>query len=261
MSRTMVMGDIHGGYKGLVQCLERSGFDKENDTLIQLGDVADGWSETDKCVEELLSIKNLISIKGNHDDWAHNWIQRGHAQKMWLMQGGKATYDAYVDKHELRNRHWEQFWRKQIDYYVDDQNRAFMHGGFVSKKGAGHEAHNSNYFWDRDMWSLALMQDRKEIDDELVAIPTHATRFYNHVEVFIGHTSTMNWNAKGNMSESKDPNQALNGPITVPMNRCNVWNLDTGGGFMGRITIMDIDTKEYWQSDPMKELYPDENGR
>ena len=40
--RTFVMGDIHGAYNALLQCLKRSGFDYENDQLIQLGDVADG---------------------------------------------------------------------------------------------------------------------------------------------------------------------------------------------------------------------------
>ena len=28
--KTFVIGDIHGGYKALVQCLERSKFDYEN---------------------------------------------------------------------------------------------------------------------------------------------------------------------------------------------------------------------------------------
>jgi serine/threonine protein phosphatase 1 len=54
--KTFVIGDIHGNYRALLQCLERSGFNKEIDTLIQLGDVADGWSETAECVEELLRI-------------------------------------------------------------------------------------------------------------------------------------------------------------------------------------------------------------
>ena len=45
------------------------------------------------------------------------------------------------------------------------------------------------------------------------------------------------------------------------MNRCNVWNLDTGGGWLGKLTIMDIDTKQFWQSDFVYELYPEEKGR
>jgi hypothetical protein len=35
------MGDIHGAYKALKQCLKRSGFDFHKDMLIQLGDIVD----------------------------------------------------------------------------------------------------------------------------------------------------------------------------------------------------------------------------
>ncbi len=66
--RTFVIGDIHGAYKALVQVLERAGFDYENDKLISLGDVTDGWSETAESIEELMKIKNLVYIKGNHDE-------------------------------------------------------------------------------------------------------------------------------------------------------------------------------------------------
>lgn len=46
-----------------------------------------------------------------------------------------------------------------------------------------------------------------------------------------------------------------------PTNACNIWNLDTGGGFEGKITIMNVDTKEYFQSDLCKDLYANERGR
>ncbi|WP_409149849.1 metallophosphoesterase [Sphingobacterium sp. BS-2] len=63
------MGDIHGSYHALIQCLERSNFNHKNETLIQLGDVADGNLGVFECVEVLLKIKNLITIKVNHDVW------------------------------------------------------------------------------------------------------------------------------------------------------------------------------------------------
>lgn len=62
-------------------------------------------------------------------------------------------------------------------------------------------------------------------------------------EVYIGHTSTQFW------GEDK------------PMQAANIWNLDTGGGWFGKISIMDVDTKEFWQSDSGKELYPEFKGR
>lgn len=65
MNKTFAIGDIHGNYRGLLQCLERSGFNNKEDTLISLGDVVDGHSQSFEVVEELLKIKNLIAIKGN----------------------------------------------------------------------------------------------------------------------------------------------------------------------------------------------------
>ena len=256
--KTFVIGDIHGGYKALVQCLARSNFNKEEDTLISLGDIADGWSEVPECIEELLTIKNLIAIEGNHDNWARQWLKFGIANHMWLNQGGQATFDAYTIYHpDLMIKHEKEFFEKQINYYIDDKNRGFVHGGFTSSKGLGHEPHVSNYIWDRDLWTLAVLsQDRIHEGGN-----DQSRRFEKHSEIYLGHTTTGMWDVKPHYPEYNDPNQAKNGRITVPMNRCNIWNLDTGGGFGGKVTIIDIDTKEYFQSDFVKDLYPDEKGR
>jgi serine/threonine protein phosphatase 1 len=62
-------------------------------------------------------------------------------------------------------------------------------------------------------------------------------------EIFIGHTPTTNYDSE------------------IPMQAHHVWNVDTGAAFKGRLTAMDVDTKEYWQSDPVWKLYPNEKGR
>jgi serine/threonine protein phosphatase 1 len=69
------MGDIHGANLALQQCLERAGFDKANDVLIQLRDVTDGCPQVYECVEALMEIKHLVAIKGNHDDWFNTFIK------------------------------------------------------------------------------------------------------------------------------------------------------------------------------------------
>jgi serine/threonine protein phosphatase 1 len=89
-ARTLAIGDIHGAYLALVQCLERSHFDCENDVLIQLGDVVDGYPQSYECIEELLKIKYLIAIKGNHDDWFAEFINTDFHPYFWNY-GGKGT--------------------------------------------------------------------------------------------------------------------------------------------------------------------------
>jgi serine/threonine protein phosphatase 1 len=95
MSRTFVIGDIHGAYRALRQCLDRAAFDYARDELICLGDICDGWPETKACVAELLKIRNLIVVLGNHDFWTRDWMRTGFKEKIWLEQGGLATTRSY----------------------------------------------------------------------------------------------------------------------------------------------------------------------
>jgi serine/threonine protein phosphatase 1 len=231
------MGDIHGGYKALLECLQKVNFDYENDTLIQLGDVCDGWSEVYECVEELLKIKNLIAIRGNHDQWFYEFIRTGIHGSQWT-QGAEATRSSYGKRSFMIPESHEKFFGTQLNYYIDDKNRCFVHGGFNRHYPINKQAYQYIYYCDRDLWAQALSHG------SMISNPKKY-RFKNEFEeIFIGHTTTSHWN-----KDSK------------PMNAANVWNLDTGGGFEGYLTIMNVDTKEYWQSTKLKELYPDERGR
>lgn len=250
MGKTFCIADIHGNYRALKQCLERSNFNYDNDTLIQLGDVVDRFPESYECVNELLKIKNLISIRGNHDDWFCNWIQRGVHGSYWS-QGAESTLRSYI-KHAGReikifdtftqgvktdftyydvNPLHIQFFMHQNYYYIDDQNRCFVHGGFNRHKSIVGQPYHI-LMWDRDLWYGAL--STKGIDELKFKI------YDDFKEVFIGHTSTTNW----------DTDQ--------PMYSGKIWNLDTGGGGKGKLTIMNVDTKEYHQSDNVETLYTPE---
>lgn len=260
--RTLVIGDIHGGLRAFKQVLERSGFDNSKDKIIFLGDYADGWSETAELVQVLIELQEAsgdrhIFIRGNHDAWVEEWLTTGERKHVWINQGGQATFDSYVRTGHLADHKHRMFFYKLHNYYVDEQNRGFVHGGFVSRKGIGHEEYQSEYYWDRDLWNLAVLLHGKETQEN-----EKNARFRKHKEVYIGHTATCNWRCKPHLPEYGDLFQVMkNGPIIVPMNRCNVWNMDTGAGFEGKLSMMDIDTKEVFQSDYVRELYPDEKGR
>ncbi|WON93823.1 metallophosphoesterase [Sphingobacterium sp. UGAL515B_05] len=94
--KIFVMGDLHGAYKALIECLKRAHFDYENDTLIQLGDVVDGNPQVYECVEELMKIKNLIAIKGNHDAWFQKFLENDFHPQLWNY-GGIATLESYLN--------------------------------------------------------------------------------------------------------------------------------------------------------------------
>lgn len=267
--RTLVIGDIHGNYKGMMQALSRANFDYEKDTLISLGDLVDGHSQSFEVVEELLKIKNLIVIKGNHDDWFLQWIDTGKNPTQWR-QGQKATGISYLNAHDPTMPWWDflptagggmeavemikpefipqshiDLFKNQKHYFLDDENRLFVHGGF--NRHFPLDEQGDILWWDRDLWSQALswkaMSKINMNDNQPEGWKPKFKMIGDFKEVYIGHTSTQFWN------EDK------------PMNAANIWNLDTGGGWFGYISVMDIDTKEFWQSDDARSLYPEFRGR
>ena len=260
-NRTLVVGDIHGGFKSLKQVFQRCWFDYNKDKLIFLGDYVDGWSETAELVQFLIELQKQctyppIFIRGNHDKWCEDWLIMGQTSTIWVMQGGQATIDSYIRTGHLTSDEHRNFFRNLVNYYIDEDNRGFVHGGYTSRKGLGHDPYQSDYYCDRDLCELANLLHGREDEGT-----NKSRRFNKHKEVFIGHTTTGNWVVKPHYPEFKYEEQAKQGRITVPMNRCNVWNLDTGGGYEGKLTIMDIDSKQFWQSDYVNQIYANERGR
>ena len=84
MRRILCIGDIHGRYEALLEVLQKSKFNYSEDTLINLGDENDGGKDTKKVVDELLKIKHLITIRGNHNQWLIDFINKGEAPEIWL---------------------------------------------------------------------------------------------------------------------------------------------------------------------------------
>lgn len=241
MARTFVIGDIHGALKALQQIMAKIDPQKE-DLLIFLGDYVDGWSESAEVIAYLIAMDKqyrCIFIKGNHDAWCEDWLRDGNANKTWLFHGGQLTVESYKRFNAEQKQEHLAFFNRMHNYFVDEQNRLFIHAGFSSMHGPDHEHYSSNYSWDRTLWEMALtMDDRIERESKL-----YPKRLLLYHEIYIGHTPTLNYDC------------------TTPMNACNVWNIDTGAAFYGRLSAIDADTKIFVQSDVVQELYPAEKGR
>ena len=238
--KQFALGDPHGGYKAMLQVFERSGFNKKEDELIVLGDVCDGWPQVKECFDLLVECKHLQYVMGNHDYWAYEWYNTrlgyGVPEIMWISQGGQATIDSYggitghmPEEHLkiLENAHIG------IEQVRNGKKQIFVHGGIDPQKKF-EKQDPQNVMWDRELIQNARLKHNSK--------PNY--KYGGYDDIFVGHTTTMWFN--------KD---------TLPMHKCNVRNLDTGGGWGGVLTIMDTETKEYWQSDRVKTLYPEERGR
>ncbi|MFM2393678.1 MAG: Phosphoprotein phosphatase [Bacteroidota bacterium] len=241
MSRTLVIGDIHGGLKALIQVMERANVVNQ-DKLIFLGDYVDGWSESAQVIDFLISLdkkQECIFIRGNHDVWCQDWLSKNTIDPTWYKHGGESTinsYEKYSTKDKLVHLNFFEVMR---DYYVDDENRLFIHAGFSSMHGPSQERYSTNFSWDRTLWETAVSMD-KHLKKNSELYPKRLLLFK---EIFIGHTLTLNYK------------------ITVPMNKANVWNVDTGAAFTGCLSILDIESKSFWQSDEVRNFYPGERGR
>jgi serine/threonine protein phosphatase 1 len=239
--RKLVIGDIHGAHKALVQVMERVGL-RTNDHLIFLGDYVDGWSESKEVIDLLVTLGETYKctfIRGNHDTWFEEWLSGTGKNETWTKHGGESTISSYTFAGAAEKQQHIAFLNSMQHYWVDGDNKLYIHAGFSSMHGPEREMYTSNYSWDRTLWEMALTMDRRIKKDS----PSYPKRLKLFNEIFIGHTPT------------------LEHGTDKPMNRINVWNIDTGAGFSGKLTVMDTETKEFWQSDVVQTLYPNEKGR
>jgi len=249
MGRTLVIGDIHGAYKCLVEVLEKAG---PADRIIFLGDYVDGLPDTPKVIDHIISLGDkVVCLRGNHDQWALDWLTRCRTQRSYKIfpdpvhykQGGQSTYESYQqleDKEWKMNLHWDFLENHTIVRFQDEQGRVFVHGGF--ERGI--------FEPDQElMWNRSLIQRAYELHHNwLRSGPPQSgqlpLRFSQYPEIYVGHTVT----------------KFLGGQEKVE-NWLNLWAMDTNCGWGGPLCAMDVDTKECFYSTPARELYPEYKGR
>lgn len=237
-----VVGDIHGSAKGLRQCLNRCRFDYDNDLLICIGDLCDGYPETRQVLDILLEVKHLVLILGNHDVKLFNWLSKGIIADNWLRIGGLGSMESFLiyPNREILNldtfhleidKKYLNLLSQLKPYHILD-NKLFVHAG-VNDKRLIKKNNKRTLYSNRTFWRKAKKYDKQKLKFKL-----HEYSNSNVIqEIFIGH-SPVNTNTN-----------------SLPERRSNVWNVDTGAGNGGKLSIMDIDNKRTWQSDYSKKLY------
>lgn len=161
--KRFVIGDIHGRYQELKQVLGMCKFDYERDLLILLGDVIDRGPKSKEVVEELLKIKNLVFVMGNHDN---NFMERCTISKLFWPE----TYKNYgVERFKDIPASHQAFFKRAILYHELD-NMLFVHGSVDPVRGV--HIHKSQILNSRRL---------ADTDEEVIG----------YSKVFIGHTPTL----------------------------------------------------------------------
>ncbi|MBV7530769.1 metallophosphoesterase family protein [Chitinophaga sp. sic0106] len=237
-NRIIAIGDIHGGLKALIQLLEKLR-PAPNDQLIFLGDYVDGWSESAQVIDLLMALNDELPctfIKGNHDVHCESWLTGQPLNPRWLTGHGYSTIRSYAGYSGRQKLAHLEFFRNMKYFHIDAANRLYVHGGFTAVNGPVYEEDPGVLTKDRTLWELARAMD----GGAAAYLPKKLQLFH---EVYVGHTPTLNYDSY------------------VPMHACNMWNIDTGAGFYGKLSAIDVITKEVVQTVPVMQLYPGERGR
>ncbi len=244
--RTFCIGDIHACYNKLIACLLSVNFDYNNDKLIQLGDIVDRGPNSYECVEELLKIKNLVALKGNHDDeffkglnsgifslWKQgcretikSYIKNCNPDRYMTYDGKTTTTDFSID--DMPIKHYE-FFKNQLPYFIDEELNLFVHGGF-NRHLLIEEQDTDIMLWDRDL--LAAARSYSSMKNMEYKFKIKGCKQGKFKEIFLGHTPVQYFQ-----------------DITEPLKYANINLLDLGAGKFkdGKVCIMNVETKEYKQ--------------
>lgn len=181
---------------------------------------------------------NTIFIRGNHDEeFDVEFIRNFRIH----FQGQHGAMDTILAWNELswdkKLFYTEFFATKQVDYYIDEQKRCFVHGGFNRHYPIAEQS-KIQYYWDRDLFAAALSYKQMGADgadSKDGGFDRNKFKFKikdKFKEVYVGHTPTTYWG-------HKTPMFAGGG---------NIINIDTGSGKGGLLTIMNVETKKFYQA-------------
>lgn len=138
MTRTLVIGDIHGCRQELLHLLERVDADPFRDRLIFLGDYVDRGPDSRGVIEEILSLRRqfsqTITLKGNHEEVLLSFLA-GVDREFYLDIGGRETLSSYGCAEpfdydcsiNIPDSH-QSFLYNLLPYW-EDENYIYVHAG------------------------------------------------------------------------------------------------------------------------------------
>lgn len=257
--RTIIIGDVHGAFRALVQVIERVNYRPGIDTLVFVGDYVDGYPESfEVCayIDDLYILSRLaegegsvIAIRGNHDQWCLDALEKDlellpqtevimRKHYSWYTQGGEATYKSMMNYPQNRIEGMRDFLRRTKLYHIDkERNILYVHGGFSDTMTFEYIEKNKpfEFMWDRELFYRS--QQLQNLMDRSQDRPSEEKlKLGGFDRIYLGHTAT-NWHE--------------------PKLTANVVNVDQNAGWGGKLTAYIHETDTFIQSDYVRDLYPE----
>ena len=215
--RILAIGDIHGEWDMFMSLYEQLDFDPERDLLIFLGDYIDRGPGSMKVLEWMQSHqgqKNIIMLRGNHEQMMIDFYESEGEEDIWLSNGGDIT---------------ERALRKQ------GREKTSICLSFAQSLPLSHRLKISgrDYFFCHAGVNPGRPLDQQEPDD-LLWIREEFFDHYQGQEIIVaGHTPTsyVDWGR------------------TTPLIEDNMILLDTGSYMEdGHISCVDLLSGQIWRS-------------
>lgn len=119
MTKTFVIGDIHGCYDELMTLLEQMQV-TDNDVVVSLGDIVDRGNQSQEVYQYLKNRPNTVVLMGNHERKHMNGIL-SYSQEIVKVQFGEA-YSELVK------------WLDNLGYYYETEDAIIVHAFFEHDK-------------------------------------------------------------------------------------------------------------------------------
>lgn len=137
MSKTFVIGDIHGCHQTLLELWSKISVTEE-DTVVFLGDYIDRGPDSRQVVDEIMAIKKrlprVITLMGNHEQMLLHFLE-GREEGPFLEVGGAETLASYgivpgrSDCAGVPRAHLD-FFRELIPLW-QNQEAIYVHAGLM----------------------------------------------------------------------------------------------------------------------------------
>ena len=215
--RILAIGDIHGQWDRFMSLYAQIDFHPERDLLVFLGDYIDRGRKSLYVLDwmyEHRNEKNIIMLRGNHEQMMINYYESDGTRDIWLWNGGDVTRRALMKQND-------EVQKKCLDFVI------ILPLQFQISVGGKH------FFF-----CYAGINPDKPLDeqdeDTLLWIREGYYEFYTGKDIIVSGHTPVDYVVPG---------------VTRPIFRRNMILLDTGSYLIkGHISCVDVISGKFWQS-------------
>lgn len=215
--RRLCIADLHGEYHRLLSVLEQANYGPD-DSLYCLGDYIDRGEDSKITIELVMELQRngAVVLRGNHEQVASCLLLGGRlATAHWPHSPQEQMWIWYEQGGNTTMRDYNGAiptdvlqWMGALPLYHEEEDLILIHAGL--RPGIKLE----NQATDDLLW----------IRNEFILYPTAKLIVFGHTPTPLIHFSDMPYFGDGKIG------------------------LDTGAVFGGKLTLMDLDSKEIWQA-------------